>query len=79
MSRLVPHGDMTAAEIIQYSYDAMAIVRLCEKTAWDLINRGHNSEHTDAISAALKLALELMAPVHDALERSEGQVSTGGK
>ncbi len=79
MSRIVPHSDMTAAEIIQCSYDAMAIVRLCENTAWDLTNRGHNSEHTDAISAALKLALELMGPVHDALEQHEGQASTGGK
>lgn len=73
MSRIVPHGDMTAAEIIQCSYDAMALIRLCENTAWDLTNRGHNAEHTNAISDALKLALELMGPVHDALEAHEGE------
>ncbi len=72
MARIVPHGDMSAAEITQCSYDAMAIVALCENTAWDLAERGPNGTLSGNISIALKLALELMAPVHDALESHEG-------
>ncbi len=72
MSRIVPHGDMTAAEIIQCSYDAMAIVALCESATWNIMEKGENGTLTGNVSAALKLALELMGEVHDALESHEG-------
>jgi hypothetical protein len=72
MSRLVSHRDMTGAEIIQCSAAAMAIVGLCENAAWDIAERGPNGTLSGSISAALKLALELMGAVHDALEAHEG-------
>jgi hypothetical protein len=72
MSRIVPHGDMSASEIVQCSYDAMAIVALCENTAWDIAERGPNGTLVGNMNIALKLALELMGAVHDALENHEG-------
>lgn len=72
MSRIIPHSDMTADEITQCSYDAMAIVALCENAAFDLSGRGPNGTISGNVSIALKLALELMGEVHDALESHEG-------
>lgn len=69
MSRFVPHGDMSADEIVQCSYDAMAIVALCEITTWDISEREPNTGTLAGnVSTALKLALELMGAVHDTLE-----------
>jgi hypothetical protein len=74
---------MTADQIIQCSYEAMAIIALCENTAWDLSERGENAELAEGISKALKLAMELLGPVHDALEVHEGlsgaEKSTGSE
>lgn len=72
MSRFIPCRDMSADQIIQCSYDAMAIIALCENTACDLSERGENAQLAGSISTALKLVAELLAPVHDTLEIHEG-------
>jgi hypothetical protein len=75
MSRLIPCRDMSADQVIQCSYDAMAIIALCENTAWDLSERGENAQLAGNISTALKLAGELLDAVHDTLEIHEGVIS----
>ncbi len=72
MSRLLPHRAMTADDVIQCSYDALAIIDLCENAAWDLSERGENARLAGSISTALKLATELLSTVHDTLEIHEG-------
>lgn len=72
MSRLIPHGDMSADQIIQCSYDAMAVLRLCEGAAWAMENGDDRSSLADAIGAGLRVAQELLSVVHDALESHEG-------
>lgn len=73
MSRIVPHGDMSADEIIQCSYDAMAIIELCRAAA-DNESEADGKERRviGAIGTVLRLAGELLGPVHDALESHEG-------
>lgn len=72
MTRIINHQDMSAAQVMQCSYDAMAIVALCENTAWNLSERGENRELASAISTALKVVAMLLEPVHEALEQHEG-------
>jgi hypothetical protein len=72
MSRLIPHTDMSTDELMQCSYQARAIVALCESAAWAIDNGGAADVLSDAIGAGLRLTLELLEPVHDALESHEG-------
>ena len=72
MSRLIPHTDMTAKQLLDCSYQAQAIIALCESAAWAIQNGGEVSDLSDAIGSGLRLATELLAPVHDALEHHEG-------
>lgn len=72
MRRLIPHTDMNAAQIVDCSYQALALVDLCENAAWTIQNGGNAETLSDAIGAAMRLARELLEPVHDALERHEG-------
>jgi hypothetical protein len=77
MSRFIPQSDMTADEIVQCSYDVMAILHLCDQAAWSICNgSGHIETVADSIGCATRLALDLMAPVHDALEAHEGRRPT---
>jgi hypothetical protein len=73
MSRFIPQTDMIADEIIQCSYQARALVNLCESAAWNIQNGGGRPEDlSDSIGSALRLVMELLEPVHDALETHEG-------
>ena len=73
MSRLAPQRDMSADEVIRCSYDAMALVALCEHVADGLSELGVcRPDLLGAIGTALNLASELMSVVHDCLEMHEG-------
>lgn len=72
MSRFLPHSDMSADQLMQCSYEASAIIRLCESAAWTIQNGGDSTELSDAIGAGLRAAQELIGVMHDALARSEG-------
>ena len=76
MSRFIPHTDMSADELIQCSYQARAIISLCESAAWSTQNGGAADVLADSIGSALRLTLELLEPVHDALEIHERGRST---
>jgi hypothetical protein len=73
MSRFVHHRDMTANEIIQCGYDAMAIVALCEVAAREG-SGGLGGTLAGDIAIALKLAGELIAVLHDTVEIHEGLI-----
>ncbi len=72
MSRFVPQEDMTGDQVMQCSYEAAAIIRLCESAAWAIQNGGDASDLSDAIGAGLRTAHELVSVMHDALSRHEG-------
>lgn len=74
MSRFVPRSEMTPDEIVQCSYQARALLHLCDSAAWAIDNHsGPVDVLADSIGSAVRLALELLEPVHDALELQEGQ------
>ena len=83
MSRFVPQADMSADEIIDCSYQALAICRLCETAAWSIQNGETPIELSDAIVTGMRLARDLIAVMHDALESHEGlkggAKATGGR
>ena len=78
MSRFIPHTDMSADELIQCSYQALAVLSLCESAAWAIEggssaqSRAEIDQIADSIGSGLRLAIELLGPVHDALECHEG-------
>lgn len=74
MSRFIHSRDMSSTDLLKCSDDALAIISLCENTAWDLAERGENAQLAGNISDALKLATELLGVVHDALETHEGLI-----
>jgi hypothetical protein len=66
---------MTADQIVDCSYDATAILALCHAAAASI--QGTDSIERavrlgDSIAQSLRLAMELLEPVHDALETHEG-------
>mgnify|MGYP001171460950 CR=1 FL=1 len=78
MSRLIPHRDMTADDVLQCCVQARALINMCERAVWaDIINgtieEGKTAEvhkAADDIQCALSLAAELLDPVQDTLEAS---------
>jgi hypothetical protein len=72
MSRFVPQGDMSAEDIMDCSYQALAICRLCEAAAWSIQNGEDATDLSDAIASGMRLARDLIAVMHDALETHEG-------
>lgn len=72
MSRFIPHRDMSSDQIMQCSYDASALLRLCEGAAWAMQNGDDTTSLSDAIGAGMRVAQELLGVVHDALESHEG-------
>ena len=70
MSRLIPQGDMAAAEIVRCVVEARALVGLCARAAWSDLQNASNGENVPQISediqVALELAHELLDPVQDA-------------
>lgn len=74
MSRLVPQADMTADDILRCSYQAQGIIATCV-LALDGLNAGNVSATAADIALTLNAALELLGPVHDALEAHEGKAA----
>lgn len=74
MSRLVPHSDMSADEIVKCCIHARAIIGLCETAAWSIQNSGEDEipQIAENIQFALQLAAELTGTAQDALESHEG-------
>lgn len=62
-----PHGEMTAAEILECSYQALSIISTCS-LALHGINEGNAGTTGGDIAKSLEAALALLGPVHDALE-----------
>lgn len=71
MKRLIHPSDMTAAQIIQCSRDAMVIVALCRRVSSDLPSGKQGVIAARDISVALATAVELMTCVHDAIQAHE--------
>ena len=75
MSRFIPQGDMTAAEIVKTCLQARAIVQMCARAAWSELQNGSEAEKPQAaedIHFALELVAEMLEPVQDALQKHEG-------
>ena len=73
MSRFHQSADMTAKDLFDCSYQAVAVIQLCEAAAWAIQNSEKNDPLlVDAIGSALALARDLLGPVHDMLEIHEG-------
>lgn len=71
MSRLIPQADMSADQIIDGSYDIMAIFAVAEVAARHLEEQP-SARLASSLARLMKLADELYSPLHDALERHEG-------
>lgn len=71
-NRFVDQGDMTAEQIIQTSFDLLAILHLLRTAADAAAGDSMSSEVSASIARGLTLAIELHAPLHDALETHEG-------
>ncbi|MBN9255827.1 MULTISPECIES: hypothetical protein [unclassified Mesorhizobium] len=72
MSRFIPFRDMSAAQVVQCGYDAMAIISLCSRVAGDLSSHDNAKKLGGDIAIALDLAGELLGIVHDTVEMHEG-------
>lgn len=72
MNRLIPQSEMSAEQLMQSSYQAMAIISLCSRVADDLSFDRPEAKVGAEIALALGLARELVAVMHDALETHEG-------
>lgn len=71
MSRFIPHTDMSTDQIEATSYQAAAIIRLCESAAWAIQNGGNAVDLSDAIGAGLRAAYDMIGVMHDALASHE--------
>lgn len=72
MSRLIPHRDMSTEDLLSCSYQAIAILHLCDSAAWAIQNGSGAPDLAGSICTAMRLAVDLLEPVHDALESHEG-------
>lgn len=75
MSRWIEQAEMTAEEIVKCCIQARAVVKLCERAAWNDLQNGSAAkipEVAEDIQFALELAADLLVPVQDALESHEG-------
>jgi len=74
MSKFAHFRDFSRDEIVETSYQVIALLRLCEATAWVLNENGPpvHQQRASAMHEALKLALELQGLVHDTIEMQEG-------
>lgn len=77
MSWLIPNGEMSADQIIQCGYDAMAIVSLCAHVARNFVSEAPGGATTGDIAIALELAEDLIAVMHESLEIHEGVIAEG--
>lgn len=77
MTRFIHTRNMSADQLVQCSSDARALLHLCDNAAWAIQNNsGPIDVLSDSIGVAVRLALELLAPVHDTLE-AQGRLAGG--
>lgn len=60
MSGFVPHGDMSADELMKCCMQAHAIIGLCETAAWSIQNCGE--DEIPQMAENIQLALQLAGP-----------------
>jgi hypothetical protein len=73
MSILIPHTEMNAEQVVECSYHAQAIIVVCRAAADGMqFNTGEATTIASAIDTAFGVALELIGPIDDALERRQG-------
>lgn len=72
MNRFVDQGDMTATQLAGCSYDLLAILHLVRAVTDGAQGRSLSANATEAIGRLMALAIEMHAPLHDALESHEG-------
>ena len=75
MSRFINHSEMTRNEILDCSYQAMAMVKLARLVTEDLSGTAPSAAIGGDVAIVLELAAEMMAVVHDAIEAHEGAAS----
>jgi hypothetical protein len=71
--RLIPQDEMSALQLIDTSYDLLAILQLVRSVADASNGSTMPVDEVAAISRAMALAIQLHAPLHDALEVHEGR------
>ncbi|MFK0688009.1 hypothetical protein ACFX5Q_07360 [Mesorhizobium sp. IMUNJ 23033] len=74
-NRFLDQGDMTADQVIETSYDLLAILQLVKTAADAAAGYSMSPEVSASIARGLALAVELHAPLHDALETHVGAKS----
>jgi hypothetical protein len=69
---VIPQGDMSAAQLIETSYDLLAVLQLVKTAAEGCEGGTMPVDVVSAVVRAMALAIQLHAPLHDALEVHEG-------
>ncbi|WP_186397676.1 hypothetical protein [Stappia sp. TSB10GB4] len=77
--RLIEHREMSADQLIQCGYDAMAIVSLCATVSRNLSDLDPGGALAGNVAIALDLAGELIAKLHDAVETHEELLDKAGE
>jgi hypothetical protein len=72
MSRFIPQTDMSADQLMDCSYQAQALIHLCQFVAERISSGDEASRLGGEIEQALALVGEFAGIMHDALERHEG-------
>ncbi|MFU0504035.1 hypothetical protein [Pseudaminobacter sp. NGMCC 1.201702] len=72
MSRFIPQTDMSADQLMDCSYQAQALIHLCQFVAERISSGDEAARLGGEIEQALALAGEFAGIMHDALERQEG-------
>ncbi len=71
-NRFVDQGDMTAAQLAGCSYDLLAILHLVKAVTDSAEGGSLSADAIASIGRLMALAVEMHAPLHDALETHEG-------
>lgn len=74
MSRSIPKRDITADQVVSRCSRAIAILHLCDSAAWAIQNgSGPTNLLADSVGTAMRLAVDLLEPVQEALEFHQGK------
>ena len=76
--RLIKHREMSADQLIQCGYDAMAIVSLCAAVSREVADHEHDRALAGNVATALDLARELIGVLHDTIEIREKLLDKAG-
>lgn len=77
--RFIHHREMSAEQIIQCGYDAMAIVSLCAAVSRDVAHHDQDRALAGNVATALDLAGELIGMLHDTIEVHEKLLDKAGE